>query len=318
MRVWYDNDEADDVLTDELMHALHSAGRIDLRGMTTTYPDDAYGWPNEKVVSFERYHADRLEVARMANEFMVAALPLEKIHAGPQGPLQEPKIELFDHSIEKTNPIGSPGTDALVDEVLNGSYSSADPLVIITGGPLTTVADAYLKALALGRAEDFADKVVLASVLNNGLESWNTKIDYWATYICASRMKLVISGKDQGHIVPGVTDEWLLENLPNNALRNHMVERKHHGDRQQTAINGEDRDAGPVMPLLTSDFYTRYQVMRVGELSDWQTVPIIGRSFKTIGLEPHPDGNILLMTARNASAGTKTWRNAITADGVWK
>jgi len=84
----------------------------------------------------------------------------------------------------------------IMDTVLSVGTSS-QPVVVGTGGALTTVASAYLLANRAGRGAEFASKMVLyAGIGADGthvLNGYNESQDEWAVYVCQQRLKVVFT-----------------------------------------------------------------------------------------------------------------------------
>lgn len=97
---------------------------------------------------------------------------------GADRPLERPASG----KVEDTAPVKSPGTDLLVAEASKATLEK--PLVVIVGGPLCTVASAYLTDPSI------ADRMV---VMMTDLDGYNGS-DPWANYIVATRCKLVNFG----------------------------------------------------------------------------------------------------------------------------
>ena len=316
--VWYDNDEVDDVYTDEMLHVLHATGHIDIRGLSTTYPEDARGWDNGKLVGIDRFHADRLHVADLAADALKDSIPKRIMHRGTVGPFVQPRGRNLKVKIRRTKPIGSAGAHALVQEVLNGDYSAERPLLIHTGGPMTTVADAWLIARSMKKEKDFAERVVVASVLTGRLSAWNTHIDYWAALICTHELRIVLSGPQRGHVVRGITDDWLKANVPPSRFRINLTHHKFDGNAAETPLNGLDKDGGPLAHMLTGQFYTRLQRMSVSGLSEPLEHPNMVHTHHTIELKPSNTGNVMLALQTNPAPATQLWKAVLSNPDIWR
>lgn len=176
----YDNDETVDVYTDEYLMALASAGDIELAGMITTSSVAPYN----RYVSRERYEKmvdDRLQGVIHARNSGLRNIP-DPIR-GIKGHLKKPPSG----RIENTLPIGSAGSRLIVAEAHKASPEK--PLVVVVGGPLTTVADAYLLDNSI------ADKVIVAYIgASESMSGYNGWADPWAGYIALQRLRLVLCG----------------------------------------------------------------------------------------------------------------------------
>jgi hypothetical protein len=97
--------------------------------------------------------------------------------------------------IDDTRPIDRRPAQLMRDLVLAQGTAST-PVVIGAGGPLTTVASAYLLAWRAGRGDEFAAKaIVSANTFYHPqypqVRDYNSQQDEWALFIVASRLRLV-------------------------------------------------------------------------------------------------------------------------------
>jgi hypothetical protein len=126
-------------------------------------------------------------------------------------------------SIEDTVPNRSEGA-RLILEAAAAHGTAAHPLGIVTGGALTDVADAYLLDPTL------AERAVVVSSLGQTEDDGSSTVnpnggrDNWATFIVASRLRLVqVTGYyDQLQDVP----EEQVSELPRNAFGTWMAEKR--------------------------------------------------------------------------------------------
>jgi len=141
------NDGNIDVYTLEYVMALASAQEIQLVGVVA----DAGGGGPDRPPTWYRGRNLYAEIVAKARRSGMLRLP-DPV-AGPNRALAKPASGV----IEDTVPIDTPGSRLIVREARKASPQK--PLVVITGGPLTSVASAYLIDKSI------ADNVVVASLL---------------------------------------------------------------------------------------------------------------------------------------------------------
>ncbi len=233
--VVYDNDDHRDTYADEFLLALASAGEIDLRGMITTTP---CGIDNPLVPEedFEAFVAGRAEIVAKARRSGLGNLP-DPV-AGPCRALRRPPSSRIDDTV----PIDTPGSRLIVEEARKADPDA--PLVILTGGPLTAVADAYLLDPGI------AEHVVVASLLGtrDDMADYNGATDAWAAYIVLERLRYVQFPAGCG---PASVPKARLRQLPDTELRQWMIE-KHHPTNGLPAE--QDADGPPAISLVRPDY----------------------------------------------------------------
>ena len=165
--VIYDNDDHRDVYTDEYLLALASIGEIDFKGIITTYS------PRE----YPEFVKGREMIMDLATTSGLQNLP--ELFSGTSRKLVRPEA----NRIEDTEPLEIDGSRFIVEIARQCSYSR--PLVIITGGQLTTVANAYLLDPSI------ADKIVVMGVFGAEAIDYNAGLDAWAWTIILARFRVV-------------------------------------------------------------------------------------------------------------------------------
>ena len=168
----YDNDWLKDTTDDEYLFAKASLGEADLRGLILTKDEWDKG-RQYKVADGRKDFESNLAILREAG-----FKHLPEITVGADRCLTVPP----GGKIEDTAPVASAGTDLIVREARKATPEK--PLVVIVGGPLLTVASAYLTDPSI------ADRMV---VLMTDLTGYNGP-DPWANYVVATRCKLVNFG----------------------------------------------------------------------------------------------------------------------------
>ena len=258
--VFYDNDDHRDVYTDEFLLALHSAGHIDLRGMSTTYSFDAS--------EYAEFVDGRARIVDVARESGMRSLP-DPI-PGPDDGFSMPESE----RIDDTEPLDEQASHAIVREA--ATATTDQQLVVITGGPLTTVADAYLIDPSI------TETVVVASLLGTTQDTsgWNGELDPWATYIVTTQFRYVQF--PTYHWPPTVRKPELRRRLPESPLKEWMVEIQHPSNELP---DGADNDGQPVVPLVQQNFVK--QTVRCA---------VAGRFDDVCVFREATDGNITVVT----------------------
>jgi hypothetical protein len=125
--------------------------------------------------------------------------------------------------VDDTAPLITDPAEMIRDRVLAVGTASK-PVVIGTGGALTTVASAYLLALQEGRGAEFAQKSIVAASIGIvgltplGLE-YNAAQDEWALNVVLDRLRVVLAPLDMAMSVGDQQRIWnLIDALPNNAM----------------------------------------------------------------------------------------------------
>ena len=172
--VIYDNDWWRDVTDQFYLWAQADSGRANLRGHVVTR--DLWNWWKGYHFQIEQSFADAQAALAIARRSGFNDLPEPTL--GCNLPFAPPTSG----RIEDTQPIASAGSELIVAEA---NKATADtPLVVFVGGPLNSVANAYLLHPSI------AERIV---VFMTDLRGYNGK-DPWANYIVAKRCRLVNFG----------------------------------------------------------------------------------------------------------------------------
>ena len=290
--VIYDNDSHCDVFTDELLMALASAGEINLKGIITTSPEN-------ECVNIETYELDaagREEIVKMARRSGMKNIP--DAVRGPSKPLVKPESG----RIEDTIPLNSEGSRLIVAQALKATAEK--PLVIVMGGPLTVIADAYLLDKSI------VDNVVvswLGGTLND-INDYNGVMDKWSAFIVIKKMKMIQFPCGIG--VPLVTKEQLFE-LQDSELRQWMIDKRLPHVNVMPKGLFDDNDSQPVISLLNKEFIMEYTMM---SFDKW------GNSSQGIVPKYKEDlnGNIMVVTKSSQEIATLEWWKAMKNPKVWE
>jgi len=168
----YDNDWLSDTNDDEYLFAKAHLGRAKLRGLILTKDEYNFGKSYKVKDGLDDFNAN-LALARRSRLRNVPDVTI-----GADRLLVKPTSG----KVEDAAAVASPGSDLIVREARKASPEK--PLVVIVGGPLCTVANAYLADPSI------ADRVV---VMMTDIDGYNGS-DPWANYVVATRCKLVNFG----------------------------------------------------------------------------------------------------------------------------
>lgn len=145
---------------------------------------------------------------------------LPQLVSSDAGPLERPS----DGVIESTRRPGSAGAAFLV-EAARTLGSKTTPLVVVSGSGLTLIAEAYLSDPSI------ADRIIVAGAFaredaSGSLELlwFNSELDPWASFIVASRLRVVPFPPPSG--LPAPTPEELLSRLPETPFRQWVVDKR--------------------------------------------------------------------------------------------
>ena len=283
--VIYDNDDADDMYTDEYLLSLASAGNITLIGMSTT----SGGWVEplfpDIVFNFQWDLSGRSEIIGKALRSGLSNLPTPV--AGSAVALVQPNSGI----IEDTVPVDTPGARQIITAAHNATTNK--PLVVIMGGPHTTLASAYLLDHSI------TGTVVMAAQSGgpseNQLQDFNDTADRWSTIIVVQRFRSVLFGPviNQAALV----NKTLLTNLPNTELRRWMIDKSlpHVG-----LPGGQDHDGPAAIVLMRPDYVVTAKSKSYGGIVSGNMV-----------LTNNSNGNILIVTAASQSIATTEWWRAL-------
>jgi hypothetical protein len=272
--------------------ALASAGEINLVGIV---PDQGGGGLDDPDIWETPMYTDIVGKARRSGMINIPD-PVP----GPGRPLAHPASDV----IEDTEPINTPGSRLIVREA--NKATPEKPLVIVTGGPFTAVADAYLLDHSI------ADKVVVASLLlkEDDMSGYNGLLDGWSAYIVLQRFRYIQFGgrvAPKNTIHPDVPKARLAgPEIPDNELKRFMVD-KDQGNGLPDDIDG---DVPPAISLMRTDYITA--VKRVS-FSHWIDVSnSFGNPFmKVPAFKEDPNGTALVVTNTSKSVATDEWWRAL-------
>lgn len=288
--LWIDNDECWDVYTDDLALALAAGGDVNIVGMSSSVSITPYN-PYATEEGYTRRNTRR--IANIAAAAASAWPNTPPHYAGVMGNLVKPGSGLIDDTVA----IGSAATTALIAAAQAASPST--PLVVVCGGCLTTVADAYITTPSI--AANLIVAWIGGTLTHAG--DFNGWEDGWAAVIVADRLPLVVFPVASTTRYPVVTVPDL-EALPLRTMRDYMV-------GKGTTPAGYDYDAPP---LLAVTLGRRYAVTPVEyAATGTTTIEIGGETHEVPTWALSSGGSILLVRETDALAGHTEWWRAINA-----
>ena len=170
--VIYDNDWWFDVFDNNYLWAQASLGKMNLRGNIVSR--DMWDWRKGYQYSMEQSWQDATKALRSANDSGLKNIP--ELTRGADQVLLRPASG----RIEDTEPHPTPGSRLIVDEAKKASPER--PLLVVVGGPQTTVANALLTH------PEIAPNMVVFNLTVTG--GYNGK-DGWSAYVVAKQTRSV-------------------------------------------------------------------------------------------------------------------------------
>lgn len=170
----YDNDWWGDTPDKNYLWAKASLGKINLRANIVTR--DMWNWRKGYLYKLEQGVKDARKSIGIARRSGLKNIP--DAIPGCDKAFQRPKS----NKVEDTKVVRTKGSDLIVTEARKANPKK--PLLIFVGGPLNTVANAYLTDPSI------ADRMI---VFMTDLRGYNGK-DPWANYIVANRCRLINFG----------------------------------------------------------------------------------------------------------------------------
>jgi len=241
-----DNDDHRDVYTDEFLIALSHLEKYPLLGIITTYT------PN--MEEYELFVEGRKEIVEKARQSGLKHLP--QVFSGTSERLVQPES----HQIWDTKPRAIDASSFIVQQAQQATPEQ--PLVIVAGGQLTSIANAYLLDTTI------AEKVIISGVFGVREMDYNAGLDGWAWKIILSRFRVFavpIGPSDNRGMVymkpPLVDKQQIKERLPQDLpLFKWMYEKSHPSN---PLPDGADYDGQAAIPLIRPDYITQVKRWRV-------------------------------------------------------
>jgi hypothetical protein len=290
VKVFYDNDEASDVYTDEYLYALQQTGEIELLGVSTS---TSIGPVNKYVreKGYWRMYYDRQAGIKAAGESGFINLPVT--WKGPLGHIAKPP----EGRIVDSKPLFSEAAVELIRLV--NELPEDETLLILAGGPLTMMADAYLQDSAI------ADKILIGWVGGNmdDVPDYNAWADPWAAFICMSKYNMILVPFVLDEC-PDVTGDLIKEKLPESKLTDWMYNKNHHV--LSGSQKGHDVDVPPIIAVLYPDYILNSFRASV---SGWKKTGFEEWFYDVPAISEDPSGNLLYLKRRDGEKGTMHYWN---------
>lgn len=292
----YDNDSQGDVYAENYVIALASAGEIALKGMVVTSIIDA---PN---TDFSYENAVNFNNAALASAKQSGFLNLPaSATRGVKGRLKKPSNGMID----STAPLWTDGGKLIVAEARKCTYQK--PLVVVVGGPSSTVVDAYLQDKTI------ADKMVMVWINGAGTgynrlgEDYNGWADNWSLYIAANRLRIVSIPFGGGEV-----PKWrILSDLPNKPFRTFMYNQTFTTSDGAVFPGGWDGDGSIVDGLVDNSWMLTAKRVSYLDMNASVWSRQIARTYD------NPNGNILMITSINFGAQTTAWWKGMSNPKAW-
>jgi len=237
--VIYDNDDHRDVYTDEYLLSLNHSETVNLIGIITTYA------PSKS--EYELFIEGRKQLIRTSEQSGLKNLP--KLFPGTNSRLEQPPS----NRIEDTQTLDLEASEFIVKQAHRASNEA--PLVIISGGQLTTIANAYLMDTTI------ADKIIISGLFGVKAIDYNAGLDAWAWKIVLSKFRVLAIpiGPSQNRGVvymkpPQVSKSRIKSTLPQSTPFFYWMYKKHHPSNRLP--NGGDYDGQAAIPLMRPDYIT--------------------------------------------------------------
>lgn len=261
--ILYDNDWWFDVFDNNYLWAQASLGRADLRGNIVSR--DMWDWQKGYQYKMEESVRDAEKALRLARSSGLKNIP--GLTLGSDRALARPESG----RIEDTVAHPSAGSRLIVAEA--GKASPGKPLLIVAGGPLTTVANALLTN------PEIAPNLVVFNLTVNG--GYNGK-DGWSPHIVVKRTRYVDWGGGQFWDRDSVFKAEHFDVLPDNPFTEDMK-------RFIKTDLGRDNQLGDGAPLVWL-FQPRCWTNAVVHRAEWQ-----GTSARFVPTKPGEGGDLLVV-----------------------
>ncbi|HEY6880120.1 MAG TPA: hypothetical protein VI299_18980 [Polyangiales bacterium] len=268
--VIYLNDYPDSVYTDAYMYALAANDVVRLVGVISTGIDCKCG-AGDNVESSAR-RQEWIDAARDAG--------FAKIPNNTPGTWGPPMMKPDSGVIAETARMPSAGSDLIVAQAKLATREV--PLLIVSGGPITTLADAYLKDPSITQTIVVS---WLAGSFQRGrdpeitLDGYNGGADRWATEIVLRNFRVFIFPTD---LDPPLVSECRIDSdIPPSPLRDLLFQSGYF-------MSGRDADGAPAVTINFPAYMKEYN--RISMTDGLNTVV-------------NPNGNLWLLRAGDAAGG---------------
>ena len=230
----YLNDIPPDNYNGELALAMASddAG-INLKGYLHEFPNVPWWDSTKKQTQARKRYIKHHKISRQkAEKSGFSNLPPAEM--GLHSRHEKPDSE----RIDDTDPIGSAATERIVSAASDASPKN--PLVITAGGPMCTVADAYLTDPSI------ANKVVIFCRIRPEVDGWNEFLSGWSLTVVVRRFQTVFCPASGA---PLIKRTQVKNTLPDEPLREYMLEKVYEGTGKNPLADGKKWAADAVSLL---------------------------------------------------------------------
>ena len=288
-KILFTNDGDIDVYGIEYAMALASSGEIDLVGIVADCGSGTGGNdPEPYVKTWEYGKREYDDIVGKAIRSGMINIPSPV--AGSHWALERPASG----EIADTIPIDTPGSRLIIEKA--NEATPENPLYIVTGGPLTSVADAYLINPSI------ADKIIVVSVLGDEdeMSGYNAAIDYWATYIVLEKLQSIQCQETK--FLPIVMKADLpISDIPDTELRRFMI----HKDPYGVNIEGRGGDTAPLLSLICPDYILETKTV---SFDHWEQASSGGTGYDKMPVfRDDPNGITTIIVSASVDIGTEEW-----------
>ena len=297
---FYSNDIPTDNFNGELALAMASdAEGIDLRGYLHEFPvvpwwDDTQKYQRTR----ERYVRHHQRCWRKAEQSGFSTLPpveygLYQRHEKPDS-----------GAIGDTTPIGSAGTDAIVEAA--NSATREKPLVIAVGGPLCTVADAYLTDPSI------RDKVIVFWRFRREGGEWNEFLSGWSATVVTRRLATVFCPAKGG---PLVRESRVKMEFPDEPLKQYMLTKVYDGTGENPLAGGQkwEGDAISILSPAHPETRTGAEYLQFSGLKSHWAIGEVLPSFQTTNERT----STLIIPEHKHEKMNEAWWSHMKASSTW-
>lgn len=285
--ILYDNDWWFDVFDNNYLWSQASLGKADLRGNIVTR--DMWEWQKGYQYSMDQSVEDAEKALKFARDSGLKNVP--DLTLGSDRALERPE----GGRIESTVPRPTDGSRLIVAEALKASPEK--PLLVIAGGPLTTVANALLTN------PEIAPNMIVFNLTVSG--GYNGK-DGWSPYIVAKKTRYVDWGGGSFWDKDSVFTAQHFDVLPDNDFTADMKRfiRTDLGRANQLG------DGAPLVWLYQSSCWTDAVVRRV---------EFHGSSTRFTPVDESADGDLLVIpkSATDLKASREEFFRVLTEPGLF-
>ena len=288
-----DNDEVVDCYTDDYIMALAAAGAISLKGMITGSSIYPYNLAFNSSAHVDQMAADRATGVGYAQALGWLGIPTPVL--GVKGNLTKPGSG----QIDDTTAINSAGGNLIVTQA---NLASAQlPLVVIAGGSLSTVADAYLLDHSI------VDKVVVAYIggTATNMDDYNSWSDGWAAYIVVNKFRMVLFPALKA-IMPVVTKSRIDSDFPSSTYKTWIYDKSLP---EYNLPDDMDGDGAPAIALMAPDYVLEMKQVSCSGLHNF--TPWVGDTHEVPTLAYDENSTTLSVVSVDQQKATDEWWRAM-------